>query len=483
MASDDSDLDSSSNSGGSSGASETKLKTKLLSSTPTKSQLKALLQPAASTSTNLTPLHTLIYSLRYHHLVLFSLPILSLLGLYGTWTLGFKNGLFGSIVSLLEEPDARLPGTDELLVREYTGMGWLDGQLQILVVFFAPVLDMGFGREDLFLFSLFGLGQFGAAWTIMVMEGMRIGNKGLGVSFVGTVGCIFQNISFTVTTPIWLLVHLLTSPVSKPFPGANANSVLLIQPWDLRILPFSITISYLLPSLLMGLPSPGVLSPLAHQRWIAIWQAFPLWTVITHYLLRTAVQGITQRIRKEDPKTRAPTPLGAEYLNNAKYVYRFILGLCIATHVPVLLIAILPSWLFPSFSPLLSRLGRETISSVYVPYFPSLSHELSSFGEGVHTFLLWDMYIGATAFVLWAVLLYRNATTEKDVVDPNNSLPKYRKLLVGEKGGKKGKGDKATRKLILKVAGWSLVGGPMAAVAVLLWQRDAVVRQKIKQGI
>ncbi|CZR54577.1 uncharacterized protein PAC_04461 [Phialocephala subalpina] len=479
MASDDSDSDSSFNSG--SDASETKLKPKILDSTPTKPQLKALLQPTPTTG--LTPLHTFIYSLTYRHLVIFSLPILSLLGLYGTWTLGLKNGLFGSIVSLLEDPEARLPGTDELLIRSYTGAGWLDRQLQVLVAFFAPVLDLGFGREGLFLFSLFGLGQFGAAWMVMCLEGTRVGNKGLAVSFVGTVGCIFQNISFTVTTPIWLLVHLLTSPVSKPFSGANANSVLLIQPWDLRILPFSITISYLLPSLLMGLPSPGVISPISHQRWIAIWQAFPMLTVMTHYLLRTAVQSIAQRIWKEDPKIRAPTPLGAEYLNNAKYVYQFILGLCIATHVPVLLIAILPSWLFPSFSPLLSRLGRETISSVYIPYFPSLTHKLSSFAEGVHTFLLWDMYIGATAFVLWAVLLYRNATTEKDIVDPNNSLPKYRELLAGEKGGKKEKGDKATGKLVLKVAGWSLVGGPMAAVAVLLWQRDAVVRQKIKQGI
>lgn len=93
------------------------------------------------------------------------------------------------------------------------------------------------------------------------------------------------------------------------------------------------------------------------------------------------------------------------------------------------------------------------------------------------------MYIGATAFVLWAILLYRNATTERDAVDPNNSLPKYRELLGGEKGGKKAKGDKATRRLVFKVVGWSLLGGPMAAVAVLLWERDAVVRQKIKQGI
>lgn len=158
-------------------------------------------------------------------------------------------------------------------------------------------------------------------------------------SSVGTVGLIFQNISFTVTTPLWLMLHLLTSPVAKPFPGTNTNGVSLIHTWDLRVLPFSITISYILPSLLMGFP----LRPSTHQAWIAIWQAFPLWTVITHYVLRTAAERISEKVWKIDPKTRTTIPQAASYLNNAKYVYQFIIGLCMATHIPILLIAILPS--------------------------------------------------------------------------------------------------------------------------------------------
>lgn len=115
-------------------------------------------------------------------MVLISLPILSLLGLYGTWTLGFSNGLFSSIVALLEDPEALLPGTDELLLRRYTGIAWIDGQLGILVCFFAPVLDAGWGREALVLFSVYGLGQFGGVWTLMVLESLRLGNRGLAVS-------------------------------------------------------------------------------------------------------------------------------------------------------------------------------------------------------------------------------------------------------------------------------------------------------------
>jgi hypothetical protein len=86
------------------------------------------------------------------------------------------------MVSLVEDPDAKFLGTDELLLKRYTGLRWMDYQLSILVTFFAPVCDAGFGREGLWLFSLFGLGQFGAAWTIMVMESLRVGNRGLVIS-------------------------------------------------------------------------------------------------------------------------------------------------------------------------------------------------------------------------------------------------------------------------------------------------------------
>lgn len=67
-------------------------------------------------------------------------------------------------------------------MKKYTGLSLLDHQLAILVTFFAPLCDVGFGREGLWLFGLFGLGQFGGAWTVMVMESLRAGNRGLVLS-------------------------------------------------------------------------------------------------------------------------------------------------------------------------------------------------------------------------------------------------------------------------------------------------------------
>jgi hypothetical protein len=292
---------------------------------------------------------------------------------------------------------------------------------------------------------------------------------------VGTVGIIFQNISFTITVPIWLVLHILTSPVAKPFPGSHANSVLLVSTLDLKILPISIILGYLIPTVLMVLPSPSITSPFEHQRYIALWQPFPVWCIVIQMSIRYIVSTVAGKTSNKDGPQ---TALGISYLNSAKGVYRFILALCMITHLPVLLLAILPSTVFPELSPHLQSLSTHSFSSVYLPYFPTLTHQVPSFAAGVHTFLQWDMYIGGTAMLLWGILLYRNAVEEKSALDPNTSLPSYR----GLEGGK-GKGVGVWGKLLVKIAIWTLLAGPSSALVVLLWERDRIVKRKTKEGI
>lgn len=73
-----------------------------------------------------------------------------------------------------------LPGTTDFLLTKYTGVAAIDKQLTVLVTFFAPVLDDN--NHALKLFSIFGLGQFGAGWMVMMMESLRYGNQGRIVS-------------------------------------------------------------------------------------------------------------------------------------------------------------------------------------------------------------------------------------------------------------------------------------------------------------
>jgi hypothetical protein len=93
------------------------------------------------------------------------LPMLSFLGAFGTHVLSEKNGLYPRLLSGLAIENPLFPGTTDPMVSSFTGIGRLaplDRQLQILVTFFAPVVDPA--NSALNLFSLHGLGQFGAAW-------------------------------------------------------------------------------------------------------------------------------------------------------------------------------------------------------------------------------------------------------------------------------------------------------------------------------
>ncbi|KAL2074989.1 hypothetical protein VTL71DRAFT_8769 [Oculimacula yallundae] len=450
-------------------------------------RLTSSAQSTTSTSSVTTPTSPCFtpapwYHISFRTVVLISLPLFSLLGAFTATVLADANGTFKNIFAIIQSEKPKFPGTDFDLFMQYTGIGWLDRHICFLVMFFAPVVAKK--GDALEMLTIFGAGQFGAAWALMLMEGLRKGNKGRVVSFVGTAGLILQNISYTVAVPIWLLIHLLTSPVSKPYPGTHSNTVLLISNLDLRLIPFSITLGYIVPTLLMLLNSPSVVSPTTLQRLIAFWQPFPLWTVLSHTALRTIVQIFTSTFSTSTNPTslssRSKAPPGTTYLSNARHVYRFILSLCMATHLPVLILSLLPSTLVPASTfPRLHTMSLSSPLDVYIPYFPSLSYEVSTLAEGVHNFLIWDVWVGSFAFLLWGILLYRNATTEKAELDPNTSLPIYKELLLGERI----MGGMVWRKLAAKVALWCVLAGPIGALAVLLWERDAIVRQKIKQGV
>ncbi|KAF7948683.1 hypothetical protein EAE96_007877 [Botrytis aclada] len=442
---------------------------------------------ASAPSSPLSPIHltghksSKWYHLQLRTITLFALPILSLVGFFGTLVIGGRNGTFEHITSLVRQksPAAVFPNAKYLLLKDYTGIRGLDRQLTVLVTFFAPVVDSK--NTALWLNSFYGLGQFGAAWTLLVMESLRSGNKGRVVSFIGTVGLIFQNITYAVTVPLYLFIHLLTSPVAKAFPGTHSNSVLLISSLDLKILPLSITLAYIVPSILMGLDAPSQVSGQIHQKFIALWQPFPLWTVIIQWTLRSFFQLIGSKLSSKDSK-QPPAPQGGTYLSSAKHVYRFTLTLCVLTHLPILLIALVPASVITDILPKLAPYASLSFFDIYVPYFPfPLSHRVSDLANGAHTFLQWDLAVGSTALLLWAILLYRNATTEKTIVDPDTSLPSYqiRVMLAGEGNGV----GALRRKLLVKIGIWTLIAGPIGAAAVIIWERDEIVRQKIKQGI
>ena len=108
------------------------------------------------------------------------LPLFSLAGFYSTLVLSSRNGTFEMIRNLVSQDIPLWPGTEEILIRTFTGVKAIDNQLMVLTTFFAPVAD---GHTAAIKgFSIFGLGQFGAIWALLVMESLRKGNSGKLVS-------------------------------------------------------------------------------------------------------------------------------------------------------------------------------------------------------------------------------------------------------------------------------------------------------------
>jgi hypothetical protein len=261
-----------------------------------------------------------------------------------------------------------------------------------------------------------------------------------------------QNITFAVTIPVYLLIHLLTSPSAGSFPGKYTNSVLIVSPIDLKMLPWSIILGYVVPSLLMALPSPAIVSPTVHQQFIALWQPFPLLTVVVQWSGKFIYTLFATKTSQNDSSQ------AKSYVKAVGYVYGFVLTLCMISHIPVLAITLLPPSAFPESSAVLTRLSQSDFFGVYVPYPPVLGLRFSDLAEGIQNFLIWDLYIGMSSVLLWAILLYRNATGG---ISNKSSWPK----------------------VAWKILTWTLISGPMGAATILLWERDANVGHKVKQGI
>jgi hypothetical protein len=255
--------------------------------------------------------------------------------------------------------------------------------------------------------------------------------------------------------------------------------VLLVSEYDLAILPVSVLLGYLVPSVLMVLPYPEKVTAVTHQYLVAFWQLFPVWTMIIQWALNRGITWLVNRRRAEGAATR-PTPVSpsTSYLRAARRIYLGVLICCMLTHLPVLLLFITPSSYLEYISEQLAQHAHPTFASVFIPSIPLPSYRVRNLAEGAHIFLQWDLYIGSAACLLWGVVLHRNAVTEKHIVDPNNALPVYRELLAGEK-----RRDSDEGSVLLKILGWSLLSGPIGALTVLLWERDEIVKQKIKQGI
>ncbi|KAH8674032.1 hypothetical protein BX600DRAFT_223948 [Xylariales sp. PMI_506] len=377
----------------------------------------------------------------------------------GYTTIGsmITNGFSDVIKAVATGARATLIGSPEPFRRVYTGVVPVDRHLTMMVGFFSALLD-GAVPPERRLFSGWVLGQFGAGWTIVLLEGLRAGNRDRAVGSIATLGLLFQNLGWTFCIPLWLVLHLLTSPVARlrSGDGAAARRELFVYLWDLALIPVTVTATCLAPSVFMALPDYFGQSPAAHYGLLAIWQLFPLWNVLAQRLLHAAMYYGLGSLDVSDERGEKTTP-GKGYLTAASGVYQYALTLAVASHLPILALSVLPTSLraalaarFPAWSTVIQQ---GTFANIFVPpspfNLPTVNPTAYQSGElsGLAVqFLQYDLLVASVPLLLWA--LYLHQTTIK-----NPSLTSAFK----------------------KITFWYLVGGPHAPVVALLQERDAVV--------
>jgi hypothetical protein len=264
---------------------------------------------------------------------------------------------------------------------------------------------------------------------------------------------MFQNLALAVCTPLYLFIHLLSSPTAEPLSSKNSIAQLIIPSYDIIVLPLSIALGLIFPSaLMMHHGRFWSLGSIQHQQYMALWQVFPLLTVVSQWLLKSLCI-LIKKATLLNFKGPARESQAASYLRAAQNTYVMILIICISTHAITIFICAVSAWPFipiGDYLPFDKFEESVTFSSVFLPTTPLPGCTVADLAEGAHIFLQWDIYISATSCLLWGVVLYRNIY----------SISWYR--------------------LALKVLTWSALAGPFGALAILLWERDMITKRKTK---
>ncbi|KAI0969226.1 hypothetical protein F4678DRAFT_439771 [Xylaria arbuscula] len=383
----------------------------------------------------------------------------SLFGFDATIVTLMSNGLGKALTAVTQGTTASLKGAPSPYFGAYTGVDAVDGQLGAMVTFFSAIID-GNVSWDATLFYVWGMAQFAAAWTVLVLEAKRAGNRGRMVSWIGTVGIVFQNLTWTFTVPLYLALHLLTSPTAKlrNGDGDGARRSLFVYLWDLALLPMSVTLTFIVPAIFMSMPRLLDQSAATHYKWIAVWQPFPAFTVAGLGFLHYACYYALGSLRPVDEENE-PTTNGHGYMVAVRGVYEFALALCGTTHLPIVLLTLMPaagreflSHAFPYYAPVFRGLS---FADTFVPrpwYAPPsvnpAAYRSGELGVLAQHFLHYDFYVGTAPLLVWALYLHQRTVKNPDL-----------------------------GKALLRAAFWFLIGGPAAAVVILLWDRDAVTEE------
>ncbi|KAI3576285.1 hypothetical protein IWW34DRAFT_745995 [Fusarium oxysporum f. sp. albedinis] len=373
----------------------------------------------------------------------------ALLGGYASMGTSYRHGFFDAVrdcITNAKSPDGSslcpLDMSDSIS-RKLTGYQAVDEPVMLLLEFFAQGLkkhpeSKGMDLEALLAF-VYLAAQFCGAWYLIALEGLRFGNRGTILSWTGSFGIVFQSVTITIIAPIYLTLQLLLSPTIPQ------QAYLLADPCDLSLLPISTVISYIVPTIGLCLPLIFDVSREAKFIAVALWQPFPLY--------QTAIQRVSRLVcwsrRGKANNTAHIDPRACRKAMNR--AYRFITTLAVGVHL-----AVFGTILASSMDLTDNVSGRHILALTSLtnpPTLALLSPPVSAMQsrEIVVSFLRWDVYCTCLAMAIWTgYQLYSAQRAPSRVVICFNTI------------------------------WWTILGGPIYPALRHLWERDAMVLDRME---
>lgn len=257
-------------------------------------------------------------------------------------------------------------------------------------------------------------------------------------------GIAVQNIALNVVLPLYLVIHLSTTPTVSTMRVRD----FYIDPSDLQSVPISLTLGFIVPAILLTLPAPSVISFNEKQNFMAVWQTFPIWVELLQWSLsffrRTAISRKAERVAtSEMPDTQWHAMLRAVYVS--------ILAIAGSTHlVTMTLLATLK--VFPDLFGAIFD-GTLSPSAVFWPIAFSPSIKMMSIGSAALLQLQFDEIIASAAVALWAAVLLERELSQ---------IRRVRKTYA------------LALDFIFKTA----LVGPIGYAVLCIWTRDELIFEK-----
>ncbi|CAD0100679.1 unnamed protein product [Aureobasidium mustum] len=367
------------------------------------------------------------------HLVVRNTVLIGLaaFGYVALWKFASDNGTF----ALTRESSLqnRLPGTGEEYATEFTRWRWLDEFLRGILTIFWPMVNGTQPGSSLMCFYFAGQGI--VAWILTALEGQRRVNEENWrvVSLTTVYGLLFQGLGIGIVGPIFLAF--------APLGDISTSPVLVHHKTDVdAIIPATIG-GIIIPTILMSLHTPTVVSLESKVDLIRLWQFFPL---LFRLIQRAWSSFFLVRLNTYRDELAEKSPRNQRQALRRVYIF----GLCCAAipHTGTIAASTI-SLLFPTFFG--HNISAEFHpANLFIPVSPFSGKQAGTVGEGAHWFLQWDMTLMFLTYSVWAYFAVVK------VIYPRSGV--------------------FSTSLLLRLTGWSLLSGPMGAALLAFWERDDI---------